>query len=55
MGLDDTIHRAIEIGARDGVITFNQLNELCGLELEPEDIKRLLGAPSDVGIRVEDS
>jgi hypothetical protein len=54
MGVEDTIREAIEIGERDGVITFDQLSELCGLELEVEDIERVLGALSDAGIRVED-
>jgi hypothetical protein len=54
MGVEDIIRRAIEVGARNGVITFGQLNAVCSLELEPEDIERVMGALSDAGIRVEE-
>jgi hypothetical protein len=54
MGIEDTIRGAIEIGKCDGVISFDQLNELCGPELEAEDIERVMGALSDAGIRVEE-
>ena len=57
MGLSAMIKRAIEIGERQGFITFDQLNELTLLsdtKIEPEDIEILLGALSDHGIDVRE-
>ena len=58
MGLSAMIKRAIEIGERQGFITFDQLNELTLLsatKIEPEDIEILLGALSDRGIDVREA
>ena len=60
MGLSAMIKRAIEIGERQGFITFDQLNELTLISLsatkiEPEDIEILLGALSDHGIDVREA
>jgi DNA-binding Xre family transcriptional regulator len=53
MGLSQIIQRAMEIGEPNGTITFDQLNELCcGLNLEPEDIDRLLAALNEKGVRL---
>lgn len=54
MSLPEIIRRAIEIGERDGKITFDELNQLCGSAvLAPEDIERILNAMSETGIWVE--
>jgi Sigma-70 factor, region 1.1 len=58
MGLSAMIKRAIEIGERQGFITFDQLNELTLLsatKIESEDIEILLGALSDRGIDVREA
>jgi hypothetical protein len=54
MRLQEIIRRATEIGKRTGFITFDQLNELCPKELEPEDIEALLAALRDQGIQLTD-
>jgi len=51
--LQNLIRRAIEMSRQAGVITFDQLNELCPSSLTmPEDIERLMQALSDEGIDV---
>jgi hypothetical protein len=53
MEMRKIINAAIEIGKRNGAITFDQLNELCPSSLTmPEDIERLMQALSDEGIDV---
>ena len=54
MRLQEIIRRATEIGKQTGFITFDQLNELCPKELEPEDIEALLAALRDQGIQLTD-
>jgi hypothetical protein len=54
MNLQKVVQTATEIGKRTGFITFDQLNELCPKELEPEDIETLLTALRDEGIQVTD-
>ncbi|WGS17384.1 MULTISPECIES: RNA polymerase sigma factor region1.1 domain-containing protein [unclassified Bradyrhizobium] len=53
MNVPELIRRAIEIGERNGKITFDELNQLCGSELDPEDIERILNALSEAGIWLE--
>ena len=57
MGLSAMIKRAIEIGEREGFITFDQLNELTlsATNIEPEDIEFLLTALGDHGIDVRET
>ncbi|WP_084030357.1 RNA polymerase sigma factor region1.1 domain-containing protein [Bradyrhizobium paxllaeri] len=58
MGLSAMIKRAIELGEREGFITFDQINELTLLlatRIEPEDIEFLLAALSDHGIDVREA
>ena len=53
MEIRKIISAAIEIGKRNGAITFDQLNELFPSSLAmPEDIERLMQALSDDGIDV---
>ena len=54
MKLQDIIRRATEIGNRTGFITFDQLNELCPDNIEPEQIEALFEALSEEGINVMD-
>jgi hypothetical protein len=54
MELQEIIRRAIEFGRQTGFITFDQLNELCPKEGEPEDIEALMKALRDEGIQVAD-
>jgi hypothetical protein len=54
MELEAIIQKAIEIGQRTGVISFDQINELCPKETEPQHIEALLGALRDAGIQVAD-
>jgi Sigma-70 factor, region 1.1 len=54
MQLQNMIRRALEIGRRTGAMTFDQLNDLCTDEIEPEDIETLLEALSAEGILVVD-
>jgi ClpX C4-type zinc finger/Sigma-70 factor, region 1.1 len=54
MELQKIIQAAIEIGNRTGFITFDQINELCPAESEPEDIETLMAALRDEGIQVTD-
>jgi hypothetical protein len=54
MDLQKIIQAATEIGKRTGFITFDQLNELCPKEVEPEDIETLLTALMDEGVQVTD-
>lgn len=54
MQLRKIIQAAIEIGKRTGFITFDQLNELCPVELGPDAIEALMSALSDEGIHVTD-
>jgi hypothetical protein len=55
MGISEIIRRAIEIGERNGKVTFDDLNALCDArEIQPEDIERVLNALDQAGISVED-
>jgi hypothetical protein len=54
MQLQTVIRRAIEIGLRRGFITFDQLNEFCPDDIEPEQIEALFEALSEEGINVMD-
>lgn len=54
MRVPEIIRRAIEIGQREGKVTFDELNELCGSRvLDPKDIDRILSALSEAGIWIE--
>jgi len=54
MSVPEIIQRAIEIGQRDGKITFEELNELCDSRvLDPKDIDRILSVLSEAGIWIE--
>ncbi|MCA1411178.1 RNA polymerase subunit sigma-70 [Bradyrhizobium sp. NBAIM20] len=54
MSVPEISRRAIEIGQRDGKITFDELNELCDSRvLDPKDIDRILSALSKAGIWIE--
>ncbi|BAL09852.1 MULTISPECIES: RNA polymerase sigma factor region1.1 domain-containing protein [Bradyrhizobium] len=53
MSVPDIIRRANEIGERNGKITFDELNQLCGRELDPEDIERIVDALSEAGVWFE--
>jgi sigma-70-like protein len=58
MDLSAIIRRAIEIGERNGFITFDQINELVPSSadpFEPEAIEALLEALSDRGIDVREA
>jgi hypothetical protein len=54
MELEKIVRMAREISGRTGVITFEQLNELCPKELKPEDVEALLEALRDGGIQIID-
>jgi hypothetical protein len=54
MGVPEIIRRAIEIGERNGKITFDELNQLCGGALSAEDIEPILNALSEAGIWLEE-
>lgn len=54
MELQRIIQAAVEIGKREGFITFDQLNELCPVTAQPEDIEALMAALSDEGIQITD-
>ncbi|RXT44836.1 RNA polymerase subunit sigma-70 [Bradyrhizobium betae] len=54
MSVPEIIRRATEIGERNGKITFDELNELCGNGIEPEDIERILNALSDAEVWIEE-
>jgi len=55
MHVSEIIRCAIELGKREGRITFDELNELCpGNTVEPEDIERIIQALSDAEIRLEE-
>ncbi|HEV2160227.1 RNA polymerase sigma factor region1.1 domain-containing protein [Bradyrhizobium sp.] len=54
MNVPEIIRQAIEIGERNGKITFDELNQLCDSRvLDPKDIERILNAVSEAGIRIE--
>lgn len=54
MNVPEIIRRAIEIGERNGKITFDELNQLCDSEeLDPKDIERILNTLSEAGIWIE--
>jgi Sigma-70 factor, region 1.1 len=55
MELQEIIRRAIKIGNKAGFITFDQLNELCPIALDPRDIEALMTALSEAGINVCES
>jgi hypothetical protein len=56
MKLPEIIRTAIEIGRRDGFVTFDQLNRLLrAATTEPEDIEALMVALSEEGINVVDN
>ena len=45
MSVPEIIRRAIEVGERNGKITFDELNQLCeSTVLDPKDIERVLNA-----------
>jgi hypothetical protein len=55
MKLPEIIRAAIEIGHRNGFVTFDQLNELVpSATAGPEDIEAVMQALSDEGIDVRD-
>jgi RNA polymerase primary sigma factor len=55
MKLPEIIRAAIEIGHRNGFVTFNQLNELVpSVATGPEEIEAIMQALSDEGIDVRD-
>jgi hypothetical protein len=56
MSVPEIIRRAIEIGERNGQITFDELNELWDKReiLQPKHIERILNALSQEGIRPEE-
>jgi RNA polymerase primary sigma factor len=55
MTLSEIIRAAIEMGRRDGFVTFDQVNEwLPPATIEPEDIEFFMGALSAEGIDVRD-
>ena len=54
MELQEIIRKAIEIGRRTGFITFDQINELCPRDIEPEVVEALFMALRDEGIQVAD-
>ena len=54
MNVPEVIRRAIEIGERNGKITFDELNELCGNGVDPKEIERIFNALSEAGIWVEE-
>ncbi|WP_426423634.1 RNA polymerase sigma factor region1.1 domain-containing protein [Bradyrhizobium genosp. A] len=54
MSVPEMIRQAIEIGERNGKITFDELNKLCDNEaLDPNDIERILNSLSEAGIWIE--
>jgi hypothetical protein len=55
MDLQKIIQSAREISDRTGFVTFEQLNELCPMQLGPEDVEALLAALKDKGIRLADN
>ena len=56
MKLPEIIRAALEMGRRDGFVTFDQLNELLpAATAEPEHIEALMLALSEEGISVVDS
>jgi hypothetical protein len=47
------VRRAIEVAAQnDGEITFDELDQLCGREIAPEDIEDILQALAEAGMRL---
>jgi RNA polymerase primary sigma factor len=55
MKLSEVIRAAIEIGHRNGFVTFDQLDELVPpATTAPEDIEALMQALSDEGIDVRE-
>jgi hypothetical protein len=50
----EIIRQAIEIGQRNGKMTFGELDQLCGGGLEAKDIERILNALSNAGIWLEE-
>ena len=55
MEMRKIINAAIEIGKRNGAITFDQLNELVpSATTAPEDIEAIMEALSDEGINIVD-
>ena len=56
MKLPEIIRMAIEIGQRNGFVTFDQLNELVpAATTEPEDIEAVMEALHEEGIDVRDA
>ncbi|WP_439407933.1 RNA polymerase sigma factor region1.1 domain-containing protein [Bradyrhizobium sp. DASA03076] len=54
MNVPEIIRRAIEIGERNGKITFDELNQLCDSRvLDSKDIERILSTLSEAEIWVE--
>jgi hypothetical protein len=52
MSLSEIIRKAIEIGKTNGEITFDQVDELCGPDEDPEVVECLFMALRDEGINV---
>ena len=50
---NEIVRKAIELGRMHGLVTFDQLNDLCPSETTtPEEIEALLRALGDEGINV---
>jgi hypothetical protein len=61
MRVAEIIRRAIEIGERNGRITFGELDRVCRgviqpeeIELQPEEIDRILHALSEAEIHLDE-
>ncbi|PDT74454.1 RNA polymerase sigma factor region1.1 domain-containing protein [Bradyrhizobium sp. C9] len=54
MDLQKIIQAARKISDQTGVITFDQLNELCPKELSAEDVQALFKALNKEGIQLTD-
>jgi Sigma-70 factor, region 1.1 len=54
MDVPEIIRQAIEIGERNGKITFDELNKLCdNRALDPKTIEHILNSLSEAGIWIE--
>jgi hypothetical protein len=54
MDVPEIIRRAIKIGERNGRITFDELDQLCGSAIQAEDIERIFHALSEAGVSLEE-
>jgi hypothetical protein len=55
VNVTEIIRKAIALGERNGRISFEELDQLCGNAIQSEELERILFALSEAGVRLEEN